>query len=86
MHSQRKPRKEDNTMKNRKKYFIASFVTDLYSGDDEAEMFHAESAEAVEQEVRNVLGDHLLSVTVRKATWRERRRTKKNHYNACIVH
>ena len=73
-------------MKNRKKYFIASFVTDLYFQDEEAEMFHAESAEAVEQEVRNVLGNHLLSLRIRKATWRERRRAKKNGYNACIVH
>ena len=73
-------------MKNRKKYYVAEFVTDLYFQDDEAEMFHAESAAAVEQEVRNVLGDHLLAVTVRKATWRERRYAKKNHYNACIVH
>lgn len=74
------------TMKTRKKYFVADFVTDLYFLDDEAEMFYAESPEAVEKEVRNVLGEHLLALTVRKATWRERRRAKKNHYNACIVH
>lgn len=73
-------------MKNRKKYYVAEFVTDLYFQYDEAEMFHAESAEAVEQEVRNTLGEHLLTLTVRKATWRERRRAKKNHYNPCIVH
>ncbi len=73
-------------MKNRKKYWVAEFVTDLYFCDDEAEMFHAESAEAVEREIRESLGEHLLAVTVRKATWGERRKAKKHGYNACIVH
>jgi hypothetical protein len=72
-------------MKIRKKYFVAEFVTDLYH-DDESEMFLAESAEAVEREVRETLGNHLLACSVRKATWAERRRAKKHVYNACIVH
>lgn len=72
-------------MKIRKKYFVAEFVTDLYH-DDEAEMFYAESAEAVEREVRESLGEHLLALYVRKATWAERRRAKKAHYNPCVVH
>ena len=71
-------------MKTRKKYFVAEFVTDLYH-DDETEIFYAESAEAVEREVQNVLGEHLLVCVVRKATWTERRRMRKNHYQACIV-
>lgn len=69
-----------------KKYFVAEFVTDLYFRDDEAEMFLAESAEAVEREVRETLGNHLLACSVRRATWAERRRAKKHGYNACIVH
>lgn len=72
-------------MKNRKHYYVADFVTDMYL-DDESEIFYAESPEAVEREVREVLGTHLLAVAVRKATWAERRRMKKAHYNACIVH
>ena len=71
-------------MKNRKHYFVAEFVTDMFR-DDEAEMFFAESAEAVEREIREVLGEHLLAVVVRKATWVERRRARKAHYNPCIV-
>ena len=71
-------------MKTRKHYFVAEFVTDLYH-DDEAEMFYAESAEAVEREIKETLGEHLLAVVVRKATWAERRRAKKSRYNPCIV-
>lgn len=73
-------------MKTRKKYFMAEFVTDLYFGDDEQEMFHAESAEAVEQEMREALGEHLLALSVRKATWKERRYYRKNKIQPCIVH
>lgn len=73
-------------MKTRKQYFVAEFVTDLYFQDDEAEMFYAESAEAVEKEVRDLLGNHVLALYVRKATWAERRKAKKSHYNPCIVH
>lgn len=73
-------------MKTKKKYFVATFVTDLYFLDEETEMFYAESAEAVEREVREALGEHLLAVEVRKATWSERRYYRKNHINPCIVH
>ena len=72
-------------MKNRKKYYVAEFVTDLFH-DDETEIFYAESEEAVEREIKETLGEHLLAVVVRKATWAERRRMKKEHYNPCIVH
>jgi hypothetical protein len=80
--SYRKRRKKDKTMK---KYYVAEFVTDLFN-DDEAEMFHAESAEAVEREVREALGEHLLALCVRKATWAERRYYRKNKIQPCIVH
>ena len=73
-------------MKIRKKYFVAEFVTDLCFLDEEAEMFYAESADAVMKEIVTALGEHLLTCNVRKATWAERRRAKKAHYNACIVH
>lgn len=72
-------------MRTRKKYYVAEFVTDLYH-DDEAEMFYAESAEAVEREIKETLGEHLLAVCVRKATCAERRKMRKAHYNPCIVH
>lgn len=72
-------------MKNRKKYFVAEFATDLYR-DDEAELFLAESAEAVEREIREYLGKHLLCCYVRRATWAERRRAKRAHYNPCLIH
>lgn len=71
-------------MKIRKKYFVVEFATDLYH-DDEAEMFYAESAEAVEQEVRKTLGEHLLCCYVRRATWAERRRAKRAHYQPCLI-
>ena len=71
-------------MKIRKKYFIAEFATDLYH-DDEAELFLAESAEAVEREVREALGEHLLALYVRKPTWAERRKIKKAQCIPCIV-
>ena len=64
-----------------KKYFVAEVVTDLYYGDDEAEIFYATSAEAVEREVRESLGKHLICCYVRKATWKERRYYKKTHKN-----
>lgn len=67
------------------KYYVAEFVTDLYR-DDEAEMFHAESKEAVEREVKEALGEHLLALYIRKATWAERRYYRKNKINPCIVH
>lgn len=70
----------------KKKYFVAEFVTDMYFMDDEAEMFYAESPEAVEQEIKEVLGEHLISCYIRKATWAERRYYRKNKINACIVH
>lgn len=73
-------------MKIRKKYFIAEFVTDLYFGDDEAELFLAESAEAVEQDIRKTLGEHLLSCHVRKTTWAERRQIRKSQLIPCVVH
>lgn len=72
-------------MKNRKKYWVAEFVTDCEFLDEETEMFYAESEEAVVKEITKTLGEHLLSCEVRKATWAERRRAKKAHYNACIV-
>lgn len=72
-------------MKNRKKYYVAEFVTDMLR-DYESEMFYAESPEAVEREVREALGEHLLAVEVRKATWAERRYYRKNKINPCIVH
>lgn len=72
-------------MKIRKKYFVAEFVTDLYFGDDEAEMFYAENEEAVEREIKESLGEHLLAVSVRKATWKERRYVKKYHERVSIV-
>jgi hypothetical protein len=84
--SSQKTRKKDKTMRNRKKYWIADFVTDLYFLDDESEMFYAESAEAVVREMREVLGEHLLAVVVRKATWAEKRFYRKNKINPCIVH
>ena len=64
-------------MKNRKKYFMAHFVTDMYSGNDEYEMFIAENAEAVELELENLFGEHLIFCEVRKATWAQRRYYKK---------
>jgi hypothetical protein len=73
-------------MKNRKKYFIAHFVTDLGFLDDEYEMFCARNEEAVAQELREVLGEHLLAYEIRRATWTERRMMRKTHGNACIVH
>lgn len=72
-------------MKTRKKYFIAHFVTDLYFMDDEYEMFYAESPEAVEQEMRKDLGDHLLLCDVYRASWAERRRAKRAHHPACVI-
>jgi hypothetical protein len=72
-------------MKLKKKYFVAHYVTDLCFCDDEYEMFYAESPEAVERELERTLGEHLLYCSVRKATWAERRRMRKEHYNACIV-
>lgn len=72
-------------MKSRKKYYVAEFVTDMFN-DDESEMFYAESPEAVEREVRETLGEHLLAVVVRKATWAEKRHYRKNNINPCIVH
>lgn len=71
-------------MKNRKHYFVAEFATDLLR-DDETEIFYAPSVEAVEREIKETLGEHLLAVYVRKATWAERRRMRKTHYQACIV-
>lgn len=71
-------------MKIRKKYFVAEFATDLYH-DDEAELFLAESAEAVEQEVRKTLGEHLLCCYVRKPTWAERRQIRKSQRIPCVV-
>lgn len=73
-------------MKNRKKYYMAEFVTDLYFGDDEAEMFYSESPEAVEREIKNALGEHLIAVVVRKATWAERRYYRKNKIQPCLTH
>lgn len=64
-------------MKNRKKYFMAQFITDLCFGDDEHEVFYAESKEEVEKELRNSLGEHLRAVVVRPATFRERRMIKQ---------
>ena len=72
-------------MFNRKKYWIAHFVTDCEFLDDEYEMFYAENPEAVIREIEEVLGENLIFCEIRKATWAERRRAKKNHYNACIV-
>lgn len=68
-----------------KRYYVAHFVTDLYSQDDEYEMFYADSKEAVEQEIQKVLGEHLLVCEVRKATWAERRQMRRAHYRPCIV-
>ena len=72
-------------MKNRMKYFVAEFATDLYH-DDEAELFLADSAEAVEREIREVLGEHLLCCYVRKATWAERRMIRKSQIIPAVVH
>lgn len=68
-----------------KKYYVAQFVTDLYFQDDEYEMFYAKSPEAVVDEIKRTLGEHLIACTVRKATLAERIRAKKHGYNACIV-
>lgn len=73
-------------MKNHKKYFVAEFVTDMYFMEEESEIFYAQSAEAVEREVKEVLGEHLIAVTVRKATWGERRYCRKNKIQPSIVH
>jgi hypothetical protein len=64
-------------MKNRKKYFVAHYVTDCYYQDDEYEMFYAESEEAVKQEIEKILGEHLIACVISKATWAERRQMKK---------
>jgi lipoate-protein ligase A len=78
-------RKEDKTMKTRKKYFMAHFVTNVYL-EDEYEMFYAESKEAVEREVRETLGEQLIAVEVRKATWAEKRHYRKNNLQPWLVH
>ena len=64
-------------MKNRKKYFMAHFVTDMYCRDDEYEMYLADSAEAVERDLQNHFGEHLIFCEVKKATWTQRRYYKK---------
>ena len=84
--TQKNDKARKTKMKNRKKYFVAEFITDMYFGDDESEMFHAESPEAVEREVREVLGDHLITLSVRKATWKERRHYRRHKIQPCIVH
>jgi hypothetical protein len=64
-------------MRTRKKYFAVEFVTDIEFMDVEFEVFCAESAEAVEEELKRLLGKHLIAVNVRKAHWYERRYAKK---------
>ena len=69
-------------MKNRKKYFVAEYVTDIALGDVEQEIFYADSKQVVVEEMRRFLGGHLLAIEVREATWTERREFKKS--NTCI--
>lgn len=64
-------------MKTRTKYFFVSYATDLYFYEDENAIICAESAEEAERAMRDSLGEHLLAVYVRPATWRERRAYKK---------
>lgn len=86
MNSQKNDKARKTKMKNRKKYFVAHFITDLYFMDDEHEVFYAESKEAVEKEMREALGEHLLAVSIRKATWRERRMAKQGKLSMSITH
>lgn len=70
-------------MKNRKKYYVAQFITDLFFQEDEIEMFEAENEAEVEKQLKDMFGEHLLACAIRKATWRERRYYKK--YHICIA-
>ena len=70
-------------MKNRKKYFVAHFVTDLFFQEDEIAMFEAENEAEVEKQLKLMFGEHLLACEMRKATWIERRYYRK--YNVCIA-
>lgn len=69
----------------KQKLYVVNLVTDLYFYEDEYEMFCADSIEAVEREIQKTLGEHLIAYEIRKATWAERRRMKKAHYNPCIA-
>lgn len=70
-------------MKNRKKFYVAHFVTDLFFQEDEYEMIEAESEEEAEKQLRLTLGEHLLACRIRKASWAEQRYYKK--YHICLA-
>jgi hypothetical protein len=72
-------------MKTRKKFYVAEFVTDLYFCDDETQMFYAESKQAVEQELNELLGIHLLAYYIRKATRAEKKNYLRLHQGTCIA-
>ena len=72
-------------MKNRKKCFIAEFVTDLCFGDVEQEIYYAENKKAVEEKLKETLGEHLLACEVRKATWAECRAIKSTNIAVSIA-
>lgn len=67
----------------RQKLYRAHFVTDLYFGDDEYEMFYANDPDEVMNFLKESLGEHLIFCEIRKATWKERRYFRK--YNICIA-
>jgi hypothetical protein len=72
-------------MKNKKHYFVVEFVLDLHFREDEDCIYYAESEEKVKEDMQKHFGEHLLAMYVRKATWIESRRFKKNKIVPCIA-
>lgn len=59
-------------MKNKRKYFVAHFVTDLYFYDVEEAIYHAENENAVREALKDRFGKNLQGCEVREMTWVER--------------